>query len=210
MAKKCHFLVIFRQNRASRKPYKAPENLGSRDTALFTILRYRGSSKLTEAFCLWLRGKIGLKTSKTGIFGAIFRVLGSNLCIFLFFTVILSRNHIYIKLLRGNRGSVRPIYYFWSVRQKWTKHKPYGINFGTKQAFSCGKMRHIWCSAPYMAHTYKRHIGYAPPLLLRRGFCGFMRSKFILTYKKTSITLYIAPSRRGRHSGDNSRSIGDY
>ena len=86
----------FCQNRASRKPYKALQNLESRDTALFTTFRCRGSGEPTEAFCLCLRAKFGLKTSKTGIFGAIFRVLGSNLCIFLFFTVILSRNHIYI------------------------------------------------------------------------------------------------------------------
>ena len=58
----------FRQNQASRKPYKAPENSESRDTALFTILRYRGSSELTEAFCSWFRAKFGLKTSKNGHF----------------------------------------------------------------------------------------------------------------------------------------------
>ena len=85
LARKWHFLTNFVKNRASRKPYKALENLKSRDTALFTIFRYRGSSEPTEAFCLCLRAKFGLKTSKTGIFGAIFRVLGSNLCIFLFF-----------------------------------------------------------------------------------------------------------------------------
>ena len=90
------FFDQFCQNRASRKPYKAPENLKGRDTALFIIFHYRGFSEPTEAFHLCLRAKFGLKTSKTGIFGAIFRVLGSNLCIFLFFTVILSRNHIYI------------------------------------------------------------------------------------------------------------------
>ena len=89
------FFDHFRQNRASRKHYEASDFFESRDTALFIILRHRGSGELTEAFCLCLRAKFGLKTSKTGIFGAIFRVLGSNLCIFLFFTVILSRNHIY-------------------------------------------------------------------------------------------------------------------
>ena len=88
-------LTNFVKNRASRKPYKAPENSESRDTALFTAFRCRGSGELTETFHLCLRAKFGLKTSKTGIFGVIFRVLGSNLCIFLFFTVILSRNHIY-------------------------------------------------------------------------------------------------------------------
>ena len=60
----------FRQNQASRKPYKAPENSESRDTALFTILRYRGSSEPTEAFCLCLMAKIGLKMTKMGILGA--------------------------------------------------------------------------------------------------------------------------------------------
>ena len=62
----------FRENRASRKPYKALQNLESRDTALFTIFRCRGSGGPTETFCLCLRAKIGLKASKMGIFGVIF------------------------------------------------------------------------------------------------------------------------------------------
>ena len=74
----------FRQNRASRKPYKAPEILESHDTALFTILYYRGSSEPTEAFCLCLRVKNGLKTSKMGIFEAILVFLGLNLAFFRF------------------------------------------------------------------------------------------------------------------------------
>lgn len=61
----------FRQNQASRKPYKAPENSESRDTALFTILRYRGSSEPTEAFGLCLRVKNGSRGAKKGIFGVI-------------------------------------------------------------------------------------------------------------------------------------------
>ena len=80
------------------------------------------------------------------------------------------------------------------MRQKWTKHKLYGIKFGAKQAFSCGKMRHIWRSAPYMAHTHKRHIGYTPPQLSRRRFCITRKSD--------------APSRRGRHSGQRTRRTG--
>ena len=64
--------MIFRQNRASRRPYKALENLESRDTALFAILRYRGSSELTDAFCLCLWVENGLKMAKMGIFGVIF------------------------------------------------------------------------------------------------------------------------------------------
>ena len=62
----------FRENRASRKPYKALENLESHDTALFAIFYYRGFSELTEAFCLCLRVKNGLKMAKMGIFGVIF------------------------------------------------------------------------------------------------------------------------------------------
>ena len=65
-------LVILEKNRASRKPHKALQNLESRDTALFVILRYRGSSEPTEAFCLCLRVKNGLKMAKMGIFGVIF------------------------------------------------------------------------------------------------------------------------------------------
>ena len=62
----------FREKRASRRPYKALQNLESRDTALFTIFRCRGSSGLTEAFCLCFRVKNGLKIAKIGIFGVIF------------------------------------------------------------------------------------------------------------------------------------------
>ena len=143
-------LTNFVKNRASRKPYKAPENLKSRDTALFIIFCCSGSSEPTEVFRLCLKAKFGLKTSKTGIFGAIFRVLGSNLCIFLFFTVILSRNHIYIKLLRGNRGSVRPIYYFWVC----AKNEPsisrmvsilaQNRHFPVEKCATFGAVRHIW------------------------------------------------------------------
>ena len=61
-----------RENRASRRPYKALQNLESRDTALFAILYYRGSSEPTEAFCLCLRVKNGLKIAKIGIFEVIF------------------------------------------------------------------------------------------------------------------------------------------
>ena len=62
----------FRENRASRRPYKAHENLESRDTALFVIFCRRAPSEPTEVFCLCLRAKFGLKTSKMGSFGAIF------------------------------------------------------------------------------------------------------------------------------------------
>ena len=62
----------FRKNRASRRPYKASQNLESRDTALFVVLRYRGSSEPTEAFCLCFRVKNGLKMAKIGIFEAVF------------------------------------------------------------------------------------------------------------------------------------------
>ena len=62
----------FRKNRASRRPYKASDFLESRDTALFIIFCYRGSSEPTEAFCLCLRVKNGLKIAKIGIFEAIF------------------------------------------------------------------------------------------------------------------------------------------
>ena len=62
----------FREKRASRRPYKALQNLESRDMALFAILYYRSSSEPTKAFCLCLRGKIDLKASKMGIFGVIF------------------------------------------------------------------------------------------------------------------------------------------
>ena len=51
----------FREKRAPRKAYKASDFLESRDTALFTIFRCRGSGEPTEAFCLCLRAKIGLK-----------------------------------------------------------------------------------------------------------------------------------------------------
>ena len=61
----------FRENRASRSPYKASEKLESHDTALFAIFYYRGFSELTGAFCLCLRVKNGLKMAKMGIFGAI-------------------------------------------------------------------------------------------------------------------------------------------
>ena len=54
----------FREKRASRRPYKALQNLESRGTALFAIFCYRGSSGPTEAFCLCLRTKIGLKMAK--------------------------------------------------------------------------------------------------------------------------------------------------
>ena len=60
----------FRENRASRKPYKALENLESHDTALFAIFYYRGFSVLTGAFCLCGRVKYGLKMAKLGLFGA--------------------------------------------------------------------------------------------------------------------------------------------
>ena len=62
----------FRENRASKRPYKALQNLESRDTALFIIFCYRGAGEPTEAFCLCLGAKIGLKIAKIGIFGAIF------------------------------------------------------------------------------------------------------------------------------------------
>ena len=61
----------FREKRASRRPYKALQNLESCDTALFAILYYRGSGEPTEAFCLCLGAKIGLKVAKMGILGAI-------------------------------------------------------------------------------------------------------------------------------------------
>ena len=65
----------FRKNRASRRPYKALQNLKSRDTALFATLYYRGSGEPTGAFCLCLRGKNGLKMAKMGIFGVILALL---------------------------------------------------------------------------------------------------------------------------------------
>ena len=68
----------FREKRASRRPYKALENLESRDTALFIILRYRGSSEPTEAFCLCLRVKISLNIAKMGVFGVILMILKQN------------------------------------------------------------------------------------------------------------------------------------
>ena len=64
-------LSILEKKRASRKPYKASDFLESRDTALFVISRYRGSSEPTEAFCLCLRGKIDSKMVKMGILGVI-------------------------------------------------------------------------------------------------------------------------------------------
>ena len=64
--------IHFRKNRAPRKPYKAPENLEGRDTALFIIFCYRGSSEPTKAFCLCLGVKIGFGKAKIGIFGVIF------------------------------------------------------------------------------------------------------------------------------------------
>ena len=75
------FFDQFCQNRAPRKPYKAPENLQSRDTALFIIFCCSGSSEPTEAFCLCLRVKNGLKMAKIGIFRAIFGILESKLVI---------------------------------------------------------------------------------------------------------------------------------
>ena len=66
MIKNCDFrqnwvnFNYFRENRASRRPYKAPDFLKSRGTALFAIFRCRGSSELTEAFCLCLRFRNGL------------------------------------------------------------------------------------------------------------------------------------------------------
>ena len=62
-------IELFREKQASRKPYKASENLKSRDTALFAILYYRGSGELTEAFCLCFKVKIGLKMAKISILG---------------------------------------------------------------------------------------------------------------------------------------------
>ena len=62
----------FREKRASRRPYKTPENLESRDMALFVIFCYRGPSEPTEAFYLCLGAKIGLKIAKMGIFEVIF------------------------------------------------------------------------------------------------------------------------------------------
>ena len=69
------FLAILEKNRASRRPYKAPDFLKSRGTALFAIFRCRGSSEPTEAFCLCLMAKIGLKMAKIGILGTIFVLL---------------------------------------------------------------------------------------------------------------------------------------
>ena len=69
----------FRENRASRRPYKALQNLESRDTALFAILYYRGSGEPTKAFCLCLGVKIGFGKAKMGIFRAIFCAFGVKL-----------------------------------------------------------------------------------------------------------------------------------
>ena len=59
----------FREKRASRRPYKALQNLESRDTALFIIFCRRAPSEPTEAFCLCLRGKNGLKMAKWAFLG---------------------------------------------------------------------------------------------------------------------------------------------
>ena len=72
----------FGKNRASRKPYKAPENLESRDTALFIIFYYRGSSEPTEAFCLCLKVKISSRMAKMSILRAIFCVFKAKFGIF--------------------------------------------------------------------------------------------------------------------------------
>ena len=139
------FFSRFRQNRAPRRPYKAPQNLKSRGTALFITFCHRGSSEPTEAFCLWFRAKFGLKTSKNGHFGAIFRVLGSNSDIFLFFTVILSQNHMLIKLLLNNSKSIYSICY----SQGWPIYEP-----------SISHLAQIWAKMPIFLWKSGPHLGH--------------------------------------------------
>ena len=75
-------ISYFSENRASRRPYKAPDFLKSRGTALFIIFYYRSPSEPTEAFGLCLRVKNGSRRAKMGIFGAILVFLGKFWCFF--------------------------------------------------------------------------------------------------------------------------------
>ena len=138
-----------------------------------------------------------------GILGAIFVFLGSNSGTFLFFAVILTRNHIYIyitliKILRGIRGSVYPIHYFRVCAKyepsisRMVSNLAQNRHFPVEKCATFGAVRHIW--PPYMAHTHKRHIGYILPQLFRRRFFLVYASQslyFLRKAQKSTIYCYI-------------------